>query len=115
MAQDPERASGTVIGFGIAIVLYAILDLPAVLYVCAAVLMVLALVALQVQHRPYWQYVALLTPAVVLLEGGSGSVVDTALARLGFTLLGAALAVAIELALAPLARSLARRYSLDHY
>ena len=110
-----ERAVGTVIGFGIAIGLYTILDFPAVLYVLAAAFMVLALVALQVQHRPYWQYVALLTPAIVLLEGQSSSVVDTALARLGFTLLGAAVAVAIELALAPAVRGIARRYSLDHY
>lgn len=110
-----ERALGTVIGFAIALLAYTIIDAPAVLYVLSAVFTVLALVAMMVKHRPYWQFVALLTPAIVLLEGESGSVVDTAIARLGFTLLGAAVAVAIELALAPPSRALARRYSLDHY
>ena len=109
-----QRASGTVIGFVIALVLYAVFDVPAVLYVIASVLMLLALVALVVKHRPYWQFVALLTPAIVLLEGGSGSVVDTALARLGFTLLGVAVAVAIELAAVPILRSVARRHPADH-
>ena len=105
-----QRASGTLIGFVIALVLYAILDIPAVLYVMASILMLLALVALVVKQRPYWQFVALLTPAVVLLEGGSGSVVDTAVQRLGFTLLGVAVAVAIELAAVPILRSVARRH-----
>lgn len=109
-----QRASGTVIGFVIALVLYALLDIPAVLYVIASVLMLLALVALVVKHRPYWQFVALLTPAIVLLEGGSGSVVDTAIARLGFTLLGVGVAVAIELAAVPILRSVARRHPTDH-
>lgn len=105
-----ERASGTLIGFVIALVLYATLDIPAALYVIASFLMLLALVALVVKHRPYWQFVALMTPAVVLLEGGSGSVVDTAVERLGFTLLGVAVAVAIELAAVPILRSVARRH-----
>jgi len=105
-----QRAAGTVIGFVIALVLYAILDIPAVLYVVASILMLLALVALVVKHRPYWQFVALLTPAIVLLEGGSGSVVDTALERLGFTLLGVGVAVVIELAAVPILRAVARRH-----
>ena len=108
-----QRAAGTFIGFVIALVLYAILDIPAVLYVMASILMLLALVALVVKHRPYWQFVALLTPAVVLLEGGSGSVVDTALERLGFTLLGVGVAVAIELAAVPILRTVARRHPSD--
>lgn len=105
-----QRASGTLIGFVIALALYAILDVPAVLYVIASILMLLALIALVVKHRPYWQFVALLTPAVVLLEGGSGSIVDTALERLGFTLLGVGVAVVIELAAVPILRSVARRH-----
>jgi hypothetical protein len=106
-----QRAAGTVVGFVIAMVIYALLDLPVVMYVLAAAFMTLAMVALVVQHRPYWQYVALLTPAVVLLEGSSGSVMDTALQRVGFTLLAAAIAVVIEVVLGAVLRGLAERRS----
>ena len=111
-----QRATGTVVGIVVAMIIYLLLgNLTVVIYVVGAAAAVLALTVRYATKRPYWQYAALLTPAVVLLEGVSTSVTETAEARLGFTLLAAAIAILIEIAMAPLYRSSARRHQLDHY
>jgi hypothetical protein len=91
-----QRAAGTIVGFALAVLTYAVFGRDVVIYLAAAVFLTLAVLVWQVWHRPYWQYVALLTPAIVLFEGASTSVVDTAVARLGFTLLAVAVALAVE-------------------
>jgi hypothetical protein len=91
-----QRAAGTIVGFGLALLTYVVLGRDVGIYLAAAGFIALAVLAWQVWHRPYWQYVALLTPAIVLFEGASTSVVDTAVARLGFTLLAVAVALAVE-------------------
>lgn len=111
-----ERALGTVGGVVLAMVLYALLqDLPVALYVIAAIAVIVALTLRTTTDRPYWQYVVALTPGVVLLEGLGRSVIDTAEARVGFTLLAAGIAVAIEAAARPLYRRRALRAGQTRY
>lgn len=106
-AKTLQRAYGTIAGFVIAIVLYLIFrDYPAALYVLGFAAAVAALTLRYATTRPYWQYVSLLTPAVVLLEGVRTSITETAVDRLGFTLLAVVLAIVLEMILAPLDKRL---------
>lgn len=115
LRKTVERGLGTVLGFGIAMVVIALLPNEVPRYLAGGVFAVLATIALLVQHRPYWQYVTVLTPAIVLLEGAAVDTTATAWQRLTFTLLGVALAVMIELMLYPLVRRGANRAGVDHY
>ncbi len=111
-----ERALGTIGGVLLAMVLYAALqDLPVLLYVLATIATVTALTIRTTTSRPYWQYVVALTPGVVLLEGLGRSVVDTAEARVGFTLLAAGIALAIEAAARPVYRRRAQQAGATRY
>ena len=116
LSRTVHRATGTVIGVVVAMALYLLLGpWPALLYVVGSLAAVAALTIRYTTKRPYWQYVTLLTPAVVLLEGMSSSVVNTAEERVGFTLLAAVIAVLIELLLRPTYRRAAARTGTDHY
>lgn len=111
-----ERAIGTVAGVLLAMILFALLqDVPVVLYVVAAIATVLALTIRTTTDRPYWQYVVALTPGVVLLEGLGRSVIDTAEARVGFTLLAAGIALGIEAAARPIYRRRAHQAGATRY
>ena len=103
-SKTVQRAVGTVVGFALALVAGMVVGHAVVVYLVAAAFLAVALLAWQAWHRPYWQYVAMLTPAIVLFEGASTSIVDTALARLGFTLLGVAVAIALEAVAIPFER-----------
>ena len=50
---------------------------------------------MRARGQAYWRYVAVLTPAIVLMEGAQGDVVGTDVARLVATLVGAAIAMAV--------------------
>lgn len=110
-----ERGLGTVLGFGIGLVVIPLVSDELLRYLAGGVFAVMATIALLVQHRPYWQYVTVLTPAIVLLGGAAVDTMATAWQRLVFTLLGVALAVIIELTLYPLVRRGATRTGVDHY
>lgn len=100
-----QRALGTIAGFAIAMVIYFILGgFPTVLYVLGFLCVVAAMTLRYAMKRPYWQFVAFLTPAVVLLEGVRTSITETALQRLGFTLLAVVLALVLESLIAPIDR-----------
>lgn len=96
-----QRVAGTLAGFGIALVLGLTVPWPGVAYVVGGACLVGAL-SLRVIHRPYWQYVTLLTPAVVLMDGAGTSVVATDVTRLTFTLIGAGSALVVMAVLLPL-------------
>jgi hypothetical protein len=116
LSRTVHRATGTVIGVIVAMVLYLLMGpWPVLLYVVGSIAAIAALTIRYTTKRPYWQYVTLLTPAVVLLEGMSSSVVDTAEERVGFTLLAAVIAVLIELLLRPGYRRAAVRVGADRY
>lgn len=116
LTKTVHRALGTVAGVGLAMVVYALFgEWPTLLYILGALSAIGALTIRFTTQRPYWQYVILLTTAVVLLEGMSSSVITTAEQRIGFTLLAALIAIAVEAALAPLYRRSARRYGINRY
>lgn len=116
LSRTIHRATGTVAGVIASLALYLLLGpWPTLLYAAGCLAAIAALTLRCTTNRPYWQYVTLLTPAVVLLEGTSTSVIDTAEARVGFTLLAAAIAVGIELLLRTPAQRAAARRGEDRY
>lgn len=89
-----QRALGTVIGFVIVIVLSAVVNRPVTMLVVGGVLVGVSLVIRLNPRRAYWQFVLVLTPGIVLLVGAGGaegSLLDVAVSRLGYTLIGSAL------------------------
>lgn len=110
-----QRAAGTVLGCVVAAG-FGVFDAPAWLDVIVGLgLLTLALVVRAQPSRPYWQYTAIITPTIVLLEGAGSSVLDTDWQRIFYTLLGAAIAVLVELVLAPIYKRKASAVGLTKY
>lgn len=103
-----HRAAGTVLGFAIALLVGAVVPPGAVLYVVGLAFLMVAFLFI-LQGRTYWLYAAVLTPAIVLLESAGSTVALVAEERLGATLVGVAVTLALMLALSPLAHRLAVR------
>jgi len=111
-----ERVTGTVLGVALAMVVFGIFqEVPIVLYVLAVGSVTTATILRYVLHHPYWQYVLFLTPTIIIMDGLGTSMSGTALSRLGFTLLAAAVALAIEAALRPAFRRTARLNNEQKY
>lgn len=115
MVKDVHRAAGTLIGFAVAMGLAWLIPNSRVLAAIGALCFLGALLVKTDPKQPYWLFVAFLTPAIVLLESAGHSVVATADARLGFTLLGTGVALGAELLLRPAYRRNAQRLGLDRY
>ena len=101
-----HRAAGTVLGIVIAIFVGAVFTNQDWFYLLGTVFLMASFI-LMLQGRPYWLYATVLTPAIVLLESAGSTVNEVAEERLGATLIGVALTVAVMLALTPLARYVA--------
>lgn len=110
-----QRIVGTWLGFVLAIGFGTITHNAAVLVAIGGVSLVLALVALMSGKRPYWEYATLLTLAIVLMEGASTSIVDTADQRLFATVVAGLAVLVVNLAFAPLAKKHARLSGAEHY
>lgn len=95
-----QRAAGTVLGFFISIGIATTIDSSALLYVAAVIAVGLAATAM-VDHKPYWMYATALTVAIVIFEGSSTSIVDTAKERLWATVIAALAALAVMAVLLP--------------
>ena len=67
--------------------------------------MVVAIHLLLIARRPYWVGIAVLTPAVVLINVPGHSLLRVSLERVAFTLLGVALAVPLTMLVARLGRT----------
>lgn len=90
-----QRLGGTVAGLGIALV-FALVDLPPALQLSmSAVLLYCALASRFVLRLPYWVYVILLTPAIILMNAKATSALDLAAERFAFTALGAVIAIGV--------------------
>lgn len=89
------RVAGTLAGALVAVAIVAAFkDLPAVITALALVLTVAA--AWANMKLPYWAFVTVLTPAVVLqTAGGSDAIVDSIVDRAFYTLVGAVIAIVV--------------------
>jgi Fusaric acid resistance protein-like len=87
-----RRAGGTVIGFLFVIALSFVITAPAALYVIAIIAFNLAIYA-KLRGWNYLIYATFLTPAIVILEGISSSLTQTATYRLEATLGGVGLSL----------------------
>jgi hypothetical protein len=97
------RASGTVLGFVVAIAVGAVLPTGSVLYFAGAVFLILSSIAM-LQARPYWVFATFITAGIVLLESAGKTVDLVAEERLGATLIGVAGTLLVMLALSPFAK-----------
>ena len=105
--RSMQRAGGTFAGFGIAIVLSAFVSTPIVMLLVGVVLLGMALLVKMDATREYWQYVVFLTPGVVLViasSGQEGSLLDLAISRLGFTIVGSIIGLITVACLRPFYR-----------
>ena len=98
-----ERALGTLIGFVIAILVGLVISSGPLLYAAGAAFMVVALVFM-IAGKPYWQFAALLTPAIVLFASAGSTVSKMAIERLDATLVGIAIVLVVTLIVLPLAK-----------
>lgn len=94
--QARERVTGTVLGLGAALALSALPLNSAVLGLIILVLATSALVA-RIEKKPYWLYVVLLTPAIILMDSTGSDTALLAEQRLLFTVLGVAIIIATTL------------------
>ncbi len=109
-----QRAAGTVAGFVVAFAIATIVASTWIFVVLGLGFIVAAIAARMRPGTPYWIYVTLLTPAIVMLEGSGGSVTDTDVLRLRYTLLGTAISLGAMAVLVPLLRTVARRRRSGH-
>jgi len=93
MKLSRDRITGTMLGLLASLLLGPLTRWPIAAMVVGTLIFLVALWVFNVAGRPYWQYVALLTPAVVLLNSPGRDVAAVALARLAFTLVGIAVAI----------------------
>lgn len=97
ISRSIARTLGTILGVGVAAVLGQLVTATTVRLILAAIFLFGALLVRYALKRPYWQYVSLLTPAVILMDSASGGMTGNIEDRVLFTLLGAAVAIAVAL------------------
>jgi hypothetical protein len=95
--KSMQRLAGTLGGALIAVVLILINVEQTFALVIGGFLIFGALTVRYVLKRPYWEYVTVLTPAVILLSASGVDRVRVAEDRVGFTLIAAAVALLIAL------------------
>lgn len=92
-----HRLGGTIAG-GLISLVFLVIDLPSAVHLAAAALLLyVALLTRFVLGQPYWLYVLVLTPAIVLVSTHGPDTLDIVTARVEFTLLGGAIAIVIAL------------------
>ena len=104
-----QRAAGTVLGFAIAFAIASVVSTTVLLVIVGFAFVFASIWSRMSPKMPYWVYVTMLTPAIVLLEGSSTSVVDTDVRRLTFTLIGIAVSMVTMAILVPVLRAVSRR------
>ena len=99
-----QRIAGTLLGVLAAIGLGFLATSAVADVMIGTVLMVVAIHLLLIARRPYWVGIAVLTPAVVLINMPGRALLGVSLERLAFTLLGVAVAVPLTMLVARLGR-----------
>ncbi len=102
--RGTQRVMGTVLGILAAIALGTVATNAVADVMIGTVLMVVAIHLLVIARRPYWVGIAVLTPAVVLINMPGRTLLSVSVDRLAFTLLGVAIAVPLTLLVARLGR-----------
>lgn len=97
-----ERALGTLVGFGIALAVGAMVPSGPWLYAIGTLFLILALTVVIAQMH-YWIFAALLTPSIVLLESAGTTVTHVAVDRLEATTVAIIGVLLVMLALSPFA------------
>ena len=110
-----QRGLGTILGVVIAVVLADLIPWDWLAYVAAVVFIFFAVRMRLQPDRPYWMYVTLLTPSVLLLEGESTSVTDLAGTRLLATFGAVAIGLLLVVVLRPFLKPLAQRAGLAKF
>jgi MFS family permease len=97
-----QRLAGTLIGgvIALALIIVGVHATPAL--ILGGLLLFAAFVLRYAVKRPYWEYVTLLTPAVILMDAPTGDTLRVAEDRVGFTIA----AVVVSLALVLVVKSL---------
>jgi len=98
-----QRASGTILGFFIAVGVADSIPLPG-LYVALGALFIVVALLQKVKNVPYWQYAMFLTPGIVMLSSSGSSVGATADERLYATFAGALICLIVLVLERPLFR-----------
>ncbi|MGI9196511.1 MAG: FUSC family protein [Candidatus Nanopelagicales bacterium] len=97
-----HRALGTILGFAIALAIVSVIHVSWLVTLLGFAFLAVAMVFIMRPGSPYWVFVTFLTPAIVLMESNLDDAVSVDVARLGFTLLGVAVAALVALAFYPL-------------
>lgn len=100
------RAAGTVLGICVAFLVGLLLADHWAVYLIGTACLIASFLLL-LQRRPYWLFVAFLTPGIVLLDSAGSTVQAVAQERLVATLVGVVGTVLLMLALSPLGKHLA--------
>lgn len=110
-----QRAAGTILGVVAAFLIHLAIPWSIALTLLGFALIMLSLFVMTNPRYPYWAFVALLTPGIVLVASTADTFGQTNFARLIATLAGAGLAFLAELLLAPLYGASAKKHKLEHY
>lgn len=97
MTKSLQRLGGTLLGGAVALVLILVGLNPPYTLILGGVCFFVAFTARFGLKRPYWQFMAALTPGIILLDEQGGDGLRVAEERVGFTLIATIIAVAITL------------------
>lgn len=109
-----ERASGTVLGFAVAVMIGLITQARGVLFLVGVLALILGM-WLWIKGHPYWQSTTAMTVGIVIAEGASSSVISTAEQRLIATVIGVGASLLAMALLRPLYRREAVEAGVDRY
>lgn len=97
LTKSLQRLGGTLVGGAAALVLILLgLDTP-YSFLVGGLLLFVAFTLRFALKRPYWEFVGALTPAIILLDTQGGDGIKIAADRVGFTVIGVAVAIIIAL------------------
>mgnify|MGYP001167110022 CR=1 FL=1 len=89
-----QRVAGTLVGSALATIVI-VSGLPITLQPILVIVLLAVALTILVSGKPYWMFVTTLTPAVILMHTGKENPLSVLEERIGYTLVGAVLAIAL--------------------